>query len=279
MENFMNDTYGTRRLFCMSIAAAGISATLSTRGLAATTTPNLNLDDPDDALTAMVKMRGSLIAEDVPHWYSGTIYSVLPGTTPVPMVDFEGSEIDYYARQPDGSYRAYGATVSFFRDTVSGKLLDEFKNPITGKLNKVQPNTISIKAHYIYAANGFKRSDDPRPLPAQGRINDHLKWEQSGPHIWLTMRRAYPAGLPMGEHQLIRGSLAELHDPSVPKVYTTAAPTFIAPWLRWMDMGDHPGHTVWAGPARKLDRVEDYPRRLLDLMEKHFPEKLTAKPG
>lgn len=82
----------------------------------------------------------------------------------------------------------------------------------------------------------------------------------------------------MGEHQLIRGSLAELHDPDTVKVYTTAAPTFIAPWLGWMNMRDHPGHTVWTGPAKKLDRVEDYPRELLALMEKNFPEKLTAKP-
>jgi hypothetical protein len=275
----MKNACDTRRRFCVSVAAAGISAALSTRGFAASNPGTLDLNDPADALTAMVKMRGSLIAEDVPHWYTGTVYAVLPGKTPVRMVDFEGSEIDYYERQPDGTYNAYGATVSFFRDTYSGKLLNEFKNPITGKLNTVQPNSISIKAHYIYSANGFKRSDDPRPLPAGGRINDLLKWEESGPHIWLTMRRAYPAGLPMGEHQLIRGSLAELHDPSVPKVYTTAAPTFIAPWLRWMDMHDHPGHTVWAGPARKLDRVEDYPRRLLDLMEKHYPEKLSAKPG
>lgn len=275
----MKNACDTRRRFCVSVAAAGISAALSTRGFAASNPGTLDLNDPADALTAMIKMRGSLIAEDVPHWYTGTVYAVLPGKTPVRMVDFEGSEIDYYERQPDGTYNAYGATVSFFRDTYSGKLLNEFKNPITGKLNTVQPNSISIKAHYIYSANGFKRSDDPRPLPAGGRINDLLKWEESGPHIWLTMRRAYPAGLPMGEHQLIRGSLAELHDPSVPKVYTTAAPTFIAPWLRWMDMHDHPGHTVWAGPARKLDRVEDYPRRLLDLMEKHYPEKLSAKPG
>jgi hypothetical protein len=241
-------------------------------------TRTLQLDDPADALTAMIKMRGSLLAEDVPHWYSGTIYAVLPGATPVRMIDFEGSEIDYYERQPDGSYRAYGATVSFFRDTRTGKLLDVFENPITGKQNKVRPNTISIKAHYIYAANGYKRSDDPRPLPGDGKINDHLNWQESGDHIWLTMRRAYPAGLPMGEHQLVRGSLTELHDPSRPKVYTTAAPTFIAPWLAWMNMEGHPGHTVWAGPARKLDRVEDYPRELLGLMEKHFPEKLTAKP-
>lgn len=275
----MSNLPGTRRVFCVSMAAAGISALLPHRTRAITSHNILNLDETADALTALVKMRGSLLAEDVPHWYSGTIYAVLPGATPVRLVDFEGSEIDYYERQPDGSYHAYGATVSFFRDTYNGKLIDVFENPITGKTNEVRPNTISIKAHYIYSQKGFKRSDDPRPLPADGRITDLLKWETSGPHIWLTMRRAYPAGLPMGEHQLIRGSLVELQNWAVPKVYTTATPTFIAPWLGWMDMEGHPGHTVWAGPARKLDRVEDYPRELLDLMEKHFPQKLTAKPG
>jgi hypothetical protein len=275
----MSNLPGTRRVFCVSMAAAGISALLPHRTRAITSHNILNLDETADALTALVKMRGSLLAEDVPHWYSGTIYAVLPGATPVRLVDFEGSEIDYYERQPDGSYHAYGATVSFFRDTYNGKLIDVFENPITGKTNEVRPNTISIKAHYIYSQKGFKRSDDPRPLPADGRITDLLKWETSGPHIWLTMRRAYPAGLPMGEHQLIRGPLVELQNWAVPKVYTTATPTFIAPWLQWMDMEGHPGHTVWAGPARKLDRVEDYPRELLDLMEKHYPEKLTAKPG
>ena len=83
----------------------------------------------------------------------------------------------------------------------------------------------------------------------------------------------------MGEDQTIQGSLRELHDPDSPKVYTTASPTYIAPWLRWMDMQGHPGHTVWAGPARKVDSVTEYPRELLDFIEKHYPEKLTAKPA
>jgi hypothetical protein len=195
------------------------------------------------------------------------------------MVDFEGSEIDYYERQADGSYHAFGATVSFFRDTQTGKLLEDFENPITGKRNQVRPNSISVNAYYVYSRNGYKRSDDPRPIDLSLKINRLLQWKESGDNIWLTMRRAYPAGLPMGEHQLVRGSLTELHDQSLAKVYTTAAPTFIAPWLPWMEMQNHPGHTVWAGPARKLDRVEDYPRELLELMERNFPEKLTAKPA
>ena len=73
--------------------------------------------------------------------------------------------------------------------------------------------------------------------------------------------------------------LAELHDPQTTKVYTTAAPAFVSPWLEWLDMGDQAGHALWVGPARKLDSVTQYPRELLDFLEKHFPEKLTAKPS
>jgi hypothetical protein len=275
----MREWQRSRRTFCRSFAAAGLTTFLPGNGRAADLKRTLNLDDPTDALTAMIKMRGSLKAEDVPHWYYGTIYAVLPGKTPVPLVDFEGSEIDYYERQADGSYHAYGATVSFFRDTKSGKLLKDFDNPITGERNEVRPNSISVKAYYIYSSHGYKRSDDPRPIDRNLTINRLLQWKESGDNIWLTMRRAYPQGLPMGEHQLVRGSVTELHDQSLAKVYTTAAPTFIAPWLPWMDMQNHPGHTVWAGPAHKLDRVEDYPRELLELMEKNFPQKLTAKPA
>ncbi len=267
---------GTRRRFCGSLAAAAAIPWLPAAGHAA---PTLDLADPRDALTAMVKMRGSLVPEDVPHWYYGTIYGVLPGRAPTPLVDFEGSEIDWYERQPDGTYRAWAATVSFFRDIRTRAWLETFDNPITGDRNVVRPNSISVKAHYVYSALGYKRSDDPRPLPADGRITDLLNWQELGDDIWLTMRRAYPPGSAMGEHQLLRGSRTELFDPDTTRVRTTAAPTYIAPWPAWMNMADHPGHTVWAGPAKKLDRVEDYPPALLERMERQFPEKLTAKPG
>ncbi|MDH3739844.1 MAG: DUF1838 domain-containing protein [Alphaproteobacteria bacterium] len=269
----------TRRSFCLALSSAGLGACSPAILESASLRRTLDLGLDADALTAMVKMRGSLVAEDVPHWYYGTIYGVLPGEAPLPLVDFEGSEIDYYERQADGSYRAYGATVSFFRDTQTKKRIFTFDNPITGKRNAVEPNSISVKAHYIYSVNGMKRSDDLRPIPANGSITNHLNWREADDQIWLTMRRSYPAGLPMGEHQLVRGSLRELHNPNTSKVYTTAAPTYISPWLRWMDMRDHPGHTVWAGPAKKLDSIAQYPRELLTFMEKNYPEKLTAKPS
>ncbi|MEC9375563.1 MAG: DUF1838 family protein [Pseudomonadota bacterium] len=239
----------------------------------------LDLSEPKDALTAMIKMRGSLEAEDVPNWYFGTIYGVLPGKAPIAMVDYEGSEIDYFVKQPDGSYLGYAATVSFFRDTKTRKRLNTFENPITGKTNDVTANSISVKAHYIYSVFGEKRSDDTRPLGNKPIIQKKLKWTESGNQVWLSLRRPYPEEIPMGEDQVINGSLQELHDPSANKVYTIGNPTYIAPWLKWMDMEGHPGHTVWAGPARKLDSVKQYPKELLNFMEKNFPQKLTAKPS
>ena len=266
------------------LGAAAAAVTANPLTLAAANHPDgdinrtLDLNNPVDSLTAMVKMRGSLIAEDCPHWYFGTIYAVLPGKAPVAMVDYEGSEIDYFERQPDGSYHAYAATVSFFRDTRTRKRLLTFANPITGKTNEVKANSISVRAHYIYSIYGARRSDDTRSLSNEANYHKELKWTESGDVIWLNTRRAYPEGVPMGEDQTMQGSLHELHNPDIAKVHTTANPTYISPWLSWMDMKGHPGHTVWAGPARKLDRVEQYTRELLDFMEQQYPHKLTAKP-
>jgi len=259
-------------------AAASTAAISSFPALAAMPSRYLDLNNPEDALTAMIKMRGSLEAVDCPHWYEGTIYGVLPGRAPIAMVDFEGSEIDYYERQPDGSYRAYGATVSFFKDTNTGKFIDTFENPITGKINKVEPNSISVKAHYIYSIYGMKRSDDDTPFGDVPIIQKKLKWSESGEHTWLTMRRSYPPSVPFGEHQIIQGPTAQLYDPDIPSVATTGSPTYMSPWLKWMDMKGHEGHTIWAGPAHKLKSIEEYPRHMLDKMEKYFPQKLTAKP-
>ena len=266
----MNDPILTRRRLLQTAAAAGLAAPLNTLGKTEFQR-TLDLERSEDNLTALIKMRGSLIAEDSPHWYFGTIYAVLPDRSPFPLVDYEGSEIDYYEIQPDGSYHAYGATVSFFRDTRTRKWLDTFENPITGKTNEVRPNRINIRAHYIYSIFGSKRSDDTTPLGTTPIIQDQLKWTESGDHVWLNMQRPYPPGLPMGEDQTILGSLRELHDPNAAKVYTTASPTYIAPWLSWLDMKGHEGHTVWAGPARKLDSVEQYPKDLLNRIERHHP--------
>src|SRR5690606_12388750 len=111
-------------------------------------------------------------------------------------------------------------------------------------------------------------------------IGDYLKWTESGDWCWLNTDRPYPPGLPFGESQSSLFPLAELHDPSLKKLKTAFGnPTYIAPWLFWMDMKDHPGHVVWAVQSKKMASVKEYPRAFLDKLEKENPDKLSAKPA
>ena len=80
----MRTWHYSRRTFCRCVAAAGLVTCLPGKGRATNIKRTLDLADPADALTAMIKMRGSLVAEDVPHWYCGTIYAVQPGKPPLP---------------------------------------------------------------------------------------------------------------------------------------------------------------------------------------------------
>ena len=274
----------TRRIAVQSLGLAGLlsgAAALPVVSKAArTVTKTLDLDDPQDIFTAFMKMRGSLDDGDVPHWYYGTMYAAIPGRQPFPLVEFEGSEIDYYEAQEDGSYFAWAKTVSYFKDVRSRQVLEVWDNPVTGKQVQVRPNTINVgDVHYIYSVKGMKRSDDPTPLPDEPALGDMLDWTQSGPWVWLDTARTYPPGLPMAEHQTAAGLLSELHDPDVPQVNTISNPVYIAPFPRWMEMGDTPGYSIWTGPARKMSSIEDYPKAFLARLEQDFPERLSAKPG
>jgi len=274
----------SRRRWIQGAGFAGLATAAAT--LPATSaedmdfTRTLDFDDPNQMLTGFIKMRGSLEAVDVPHWYYGTIYAAIPGRQPFPIVEFEGSEIDYYEKQEDGSYYAWAKTASFFKDVRTREYLETWDNPVTGKTVEVKPNTINVgDVHYIYSANGFKRSDDPTPLADEPQIQNLLDWSESGPWIWCDTGRTYPPGVPMAEHQSGAGLLKEMHDPDLAQMNTIANPVYISPWLGWMEMGDTPGFAVWTGPARKVKSITDYPKDFLARMERTFPERLTAKPG
>jgi hypothetical protein len=273
-----NPSWPRRDVFAL---AAGMSALAGAAAAAKPARLLYDLASPQDQLTAMVKVRGSLVAEDVPQWYFGTIYGVVPGKAPIPMIDLEGSEIGYYIKQPDGSYHAHAKTVSYFRDVKTRAYIESFTNPITGKVNTIRPNTIEGGKYYIYAVNGFMRSDEKdAKMGSTPKIGEYLKWTESGDWAWLNTQRPYPPGAPFGEAQSTLFPLAELHDPNLSRVKTTFGhPTYFSPWLPWMEMKDVPGHVVWAVNAKKMASVKDYPREFLAKVEKDFPDRLSAKPA
>lgn len=239
----------------------------------------LDLREPGDALTAMLRMQARLDDRDAPWWYFGRIYGLLRGQAPVPLVRYEGLEIMRLTRTPAGEYAATGVTTSFFMDWRTKDLLDTFANPVTGRSNAVKPNMIGGKpgaAAAYYSAKGVRPG---RVAAADWRADGlQLSWDSFGNDIWLSNDRSYPPGLPqpMGESSVSRARRADLHDLERAFVPASFSSTYFAPWPVWMDMQGHPGHVVWHADGVKLESVDELPAHFRRWMDQRHPDRLRA---
>jgi len=255
---------------------AGMGSVRGTRGNG-NVTKTLDFTKPEDNLIGAIKMHASLEAKDVPHWYYGTIYGLNDGIPPKPLIDLEGSEISYFHRNEDGSYRGFSNTISIFRDVETGEVLKTWFNPYTEKTVEVEANYLPVTGlYYHYSVNGIRVSGTQDMIPDEPLI---LKWNELGDHTMMSGERKYPPGIIRGEAQAGHGPTVELHDPDLPEVINAfGAPTYMAAWPSWMGMKDYPGRVIWSVVARKTKTVEEYPKEFLDILERDYPEKLSAVP-
>lgn len=265
-----------------ALAAAAREAAQAANSESVASPPaRLDLNDPADALTAMLRMQGRLDNKDSPWWYFGRIYGLLPGAAPVPLVRYEGLEIMRLTATADGEYAATGVTTSFFMDWRTKDVLDTFANPVSGRTNRVKPNMIGGTpgaAAAFYSPKGVR----PGRMATADCRPDGLKlsWDTYGDDIWLSNDRTYPPGLPqpMGESSVSRARRADLHDLEQPFVPASFSSTYFAPWPAWMEMQGQPGHVVWHADGVKLESVDRLPAHFRRWMDQRHPDRLAAPP-
>lgn len=244
-------------------------------------TAGLDLADPGDALTAMLRMQARLDGKDAPWWYFGRIYGLLPGQAPVPLVRYEGLEIMRLTATPGGEFAATGVTTSFFMDWRTKAVLDTFANPVSGRTTRVRPNLIGGKPGSAAAYYSPKGVRPGRTAQADWRPDGlNLSWDSYGDDIWLSNDRTYPPGLPqpMGESSVSRARRTDLHDLERPFVPASFSSTYFAPWPAWMEMQGQPGHVVWHADGVKLESVARLPAHFRRWMDQRHPERLAAPP-
>lgn len=235
---------------------------------------------PENNLRALVRMTASLREVDVPWWYDGTIYAVVPGENPLPFVKFEGMELYWMRHLPGGEYELVGNTVTFFRDLDSGRMIDSLRNPLTGKDNGVAPAVQGggPGRGFNYSVRGVRPSKFLDRMPERPLV---LDWSFARDTVWLHNTTAYPPGLPPPRLQRqtmfapLDAFLRERED-SLPAVFSS---TVFMPWLKWMDMGEQPGHLVWHASGAKLKSVGDLPEEYRRRAEAEFPQLMTADPS
>lgn len=239
-----------------------------------------DLADPAENLRALVRMTASLDEADVPWWYDGTIYGVVPGENPRALFRFEGMELYWMRHLPRGEYELTGNTVTFFRDLDSGAWLETYANPYTGATNIVKPATQGggPGRGFNYSVKGIRFTPVLEQLPEEPLV---LDWTFARDMVWLHNETRYPPGMsaPRAQRQTMFARDEEFLSRRLRNVPAVFSSTVHMPWLKWMDMGDRPGHVVWHASGAKLADIGQLPPEYRARAEKLFPALLTADPA
>ena len=238
---------------------------------------NLDLGTPEANLNAFMRMMASTEEVDVPWWYNGTVYAVIGETqNPLPLFRYSGMELYLITHLEDGTYELTGNTVTFFSD-LNNNWLSDFKNPITGKMNKAEPATQGggPGRGFNLSVNGvrFTRMLDQIP-------DEPLKkwWTVSAGKVWMNNDTVYPPGLtaPRAQSQTMFADVGEFNDPNVPAISGVFSSTVTMPWLGWMEMGEQPGHLLWHAAGAKLSNVDELPADYRKRIDAEYPQRLVV---
>jgi len=265
-----------RREFLMGLGLATVLASDKTESMVSGTVPSSapDLTLPVNNLLNLMRMQSTLGNEDqVPWHYNGTLYFQKGSEQPIPMVKIEGMESYKVIPQDDGSYEILGNMLTFFRDVDSGKMIRDYRNPYTGKVNKVSPNIrrASLGRGLNISTMGSRPTSFIDQMPDKPLI---LDWTFGPKTVWLHNQTSYPPGLspPRVQRMTMFAPLDEFLDPNNLSLSTMFTATVLMPWLPWMDMDDVEGHTLWHASGVKLDSIDQLPEEYSKRMMAEHPE-------
>ena len=222
--------------------------------------PDLNL--PVNNVTSMLRMQATIGSEEqIPWHYTGILWAQKHSEQPIPMVKIEGMESYKVIPLEDGSYEILGNMVTFFRDIETGEMIDEYKNPFTGKTNKVEPNlrkATSIGRGLNISTMGIRPTSFIDQMPDKPLLID---WNFGADTVWMQNQTAYPPGLtpPRLQRFTMFSPLDKFVDQSILSLPTMFTETVLMPYLHWMDMDDEEGHTLWHASGVKLNDMSELP--------------------
>jgi hypothetical protein len=273
----------SRRAFVVAAGACAVAVTSPAgRGAAAAAPSSTSGTDPRLSNAGLIKLLAALDGRAAPWWFTGLIYGVQLGRTPVPMVVCEGCEVYFARRLPNGDYLLRGNTLTFFRDAGTREWLDEFRNPLTDRRSEIRPNVLESGAEsgFLYPKDGsgsyFVGSmgntgqlNFKPPAPDASQPRGEFRWEESGDQVFATTSRsiATPAQ-PWLEISTNFVPARPFFDPAVASVPAHGTVSYLSPWLKWMQMDEVPGHLLWHCGANKLGSIDELPAAYRQRAEK-----------
>lgn len=241
----------------------------------------LDLTNTDDYLSTFLKTRGDLSGNEVVYYWSGTVYSFIPGEKDKALFQFEGYNVARL-NKTDAGYELLTREMSVFEDVKTGEILQSWENPWLKK-------NISV----VQIWNDPVNQDFSFPKEYMPMITKILSGTDLGSSFCFSMDILlnYPSPLTRKDYPLYSQSdtyeAAELFNFFVDKndiannqlssLPVTITWTRVSPWMPFMQMADHVGNLIFQCRGKKLDNgYPDLPSRIRTYVEKENPLFINA---
>lgn len=229
-------------LALFSLAALG-GATLA-RSPASGAPSGFDPMSPTDNLNGFVKVMGDLSGQ--PYWMiaQGRIYALEEGEMPIPLVGVHGLRYIKFTGQGD-SYAMSLRDWGYYTDYATGEFLETFTNPYTGATVHPEPLLTSYFSWRMgpdgQEIEGYTGEAWLKDRPLQ------MPWIFQGDKTTVTLELLvkYGDGGYGAEWVNLTTNTIDFADTAVTAAPMEFAWTGYSPWMRWLDMGDRPGRTLW----------------------------------
>lgn len=242
------------------------------------------ITDSHVRLDAFARVRADLDGKDVVFSWSGSIYSFVPEKPGQLLFKCEGFNISRIIRRPDG-WMLFSREVLFYLDKTTGKPLERWKNPFTGKEVEVihswnDPVNLPLRYDFDY-------SSEKSPIKMEVTdMGDTLVWNVDVLLLYPSplKRSEYPEysagdlyqGYEMFQFYSPKTAILDSEVKSAPAVISW---TRLGQWLPFMEMSDRPGYLLYHCRGRKLPGgFDSLPPNIKDLVAQKAPQYKTS-PG
>ncbi|MDD4309084.1 MAG: DUF1838 family protein [Candidatus Cloacimonetes bacterium] len=237
----------------------------------------IDLANPQDYLNAFMRVRGDAEGGETLYFWTGSVYSIVPGEKRVELFGFEGYNLAKTVPGETG-FQLLTREAAFFTDYRSGEILEKWRNPFTEKevpvvqiWNDPVNQDLEFGSEMVPYAHQILPSTDlgdqlvfhmdifpfyPSPLPRKefGEFSQNDTYQAAEFFQFFTNK-------------------SDLLNPALKTVPVSITWNRISPWMPFMRMGDRPGNLVFVCRGQKLKgSFEALPKKIKDYVMANKPE-------
>lgn len=266
-----------RRMALAGLAAGTLAAIPLASAKSGAARPVLDTTSPAGRQRTFLMMRGALDNRLVSSWVSARYYGVVEDRMD-PLFAVVSAVFARHRPLPDGSVEVVSAELAWFTDAETGKALDTWRNPYTGKDVKVPIGGLK--------PTKFRFGPDlslhlGREVPGMELAHEVLPFDVRGDDVWVTERSRTAVSIPgaprpfrYSESNTFHARRRDLEAPGATRVTSDVSYTNVCSWRPWLEMGDRPGHLTATGIGRQGATLDSLPPSWIEATAARRPEVL-----